>query len=44
MVLHTDDRLPFREITTVLDAVEGTRRPMILASREEAVGAFNTTF
>jgi biopolymer transport protein ExbD len=44
VVLHTDDRLPFREITSVLDAVEGTRRPMILASREEAVGAFNTTF
>jgi hypothetical protein len=43
-VLHTDDRLPFREITAVLDAVEHTRRPMRIASREEAVGAFNTTF
>jgi biopolymer transport protein ExbD len=43
-VLHTDDRLPFREITAVLDALEGTRRPMILARREESIGAFNTTF
>jgi biopolymer transport protein ExbD len=43
-VLHTDDRLPFSEIASVLDALGGTRRTMILASREQPVAAFNTTF
>jgi biopolymer transport protein ExbD len=44
-VLHSDDKLPFREIVAVLDALGATRRDMRSTDGKTAqVSAFNTTF
>ncbi len=43
-VLHTDNRLPFKEITSVLDAIHGTKRPLRIGGAEQQVAAFNPTF
>jgi biopolymer transport protein ExbD len=45
LVLHSDDRMPFRELVAVLDAAHTTRRPLKLTDgRTREVSAFNTTF
>jgi len=45
LVLHTDDRTPFRELVAVMDAAQGTRREMRLSDgRPHDVSVFNTTF
>jgi len=44
-VLHSDDRLPFREIVAVLDALNAAQRDIKLPSGSLArMPAFNTTF
>ncbi len=43
-VLHTDNRLPFKEITAVLDAIHGTKRGYRVGNEEQLVAAFNPTF
>lgn len=43
-VLHTDNQLPFHEITGVLDALGSTKRRMMLGGSETLVAAFNPTF
>jgi len=45
LVLHTDDRVPFRELVAVLDAANTTHRPLRTGDgRQRDVAAFNTTF
>jgi biopolymer transport protein ExbD len=45
LVLHSDDRTPFRELVAVLDAANATRRSVRAPDgRMREVGAFNTTF
>ena len=45
LVLHSDDRTPFRELVAVLDAANGTRRSVRAPDgKMRDVGAFNTTF
>jgi biopolymer transport protein ExbD len=44
LVLHTDDRVPFRELVAVMDAAATTRRPMRLGGETKDVSVFNTTF
>jgi biopolymer transport protein ExbD len=43
-VLHTDDHTEFRYVIAVIDAIYGTRRPMIVGAKHEDVPAFNVTF
>jgi biopolymer transport protein ExbD len=43
-VLHTDNQLPFHDITAVLDALGSTKRRMVLSDQETMVSAFNPTF
>lgn len=45
VILHTDNRVPFKEIVAVMDAVYATRRDVALADGKLAsVPAFNVTF
>jgi biopolymer transport protein ExbD len=45
LVLHTDDRTPFRELVAVLDAANATQRDVRTADgRTHHVAAFNSTF
>jgi biopolymer transport protein ExbD len=44
LVLHTDDRVPFRELVAVMDSAHNTRRPMRLGGETKDVSVFNTTF
>ncbi len=45
LVLHSDDRTPFRDLVAVLDAVNGTRRDLRTPDGKVArVAAFNPTF
>jgi biopolymer transport protein ExbD len=45
LVLHSDDRTPFRELVAVLDAANATRRPLRAPDgKTRDVSAFNTTF
>lgn len=43
-ILHTDNRLPFKEIVAVLDALYTPKREMKLGNKTETVPAFNMTF
>ncbi|MFT3773680.1 MAG: biopolymer transporter ExbD [Minicystis sp.] len=45
IVLHSDDRMPFRDLVAVLDATNATRRSVRMGDgRTREVPAFNTTF
>jgi biopolymer transport protein ExbD len=45
LVLHTDDRMPFRELIAVLDAANATKRDLrVPDGRMLQVPAFNATF
>jgi biopolymer transport protein ExbD len=45
LVLHSDDRMPFRDLVAVLDAANATRRDLLAADGKLAqVPAFNPTF
>lgn len=44
VVLHTDNRLPFKEVVAVMDAIYAPKRPMIVAAAEREVPVFNMTF
>jgi len=43
-ILHTDNRLPFKEIVAVLDALYAPKREMKLGNKNETVPVFNMTF
>ena len=43
-ILHSDNRLPFKEIVAVLDALYATKREMKLGAKTEMVPVFNMTF
>ncbi len=43
-ILHADNRLPFKEIVAVLDALYTTKRDMKLGSKTAQVPVFNMTF
>lgn len=43
-VLHTDNRLPFKEVVAVLDALYATKREMKVGAKTELVPVFNMTF
>lgn len=43
-ILHTDNRLPFKEVVAVLDALYATKREMKVGSKTEMVPVFNMTF
>jgi len=43
-VLHADNRLPFKEIIGVLDALYNQKRPMVLDGKEKKVPVFNMSF
>jgi len=43
-ILHTDNRLPFKEIVAVLDALYTPKREMKLGNKTETVPVFNMTF
>lgn len=43
-ILHSDNRLPFKEIVAVLDALYAPKRDMKLGSKTEQVPVFNMTF
>jgi biopolymer transport protein ExbD len=43
-ILHSDNRLPFKEIVAVLDALYSPKRDMKLGSKTEQVPVFNMTF
>ena len=43
-VLHADNRLPFKEIIGVLDALYSTKRGMVLDGKEKKVPVFNMSF
>ncbi len=43
-VLHSDNRLPFKEIVAVLDALYDTKREMNLGDKIKSVPVFNMTF
>jgi len=42
--LHADNRLPFKEIVAVLDALYSPKREMKLGNNVETVPVFNMTF
>ena len=45
VVLHTDNKTPFRELVAVLDAVNGTKRDLRMSDgRTVKMAAFNSTF
>jgi biopolymer transport protein ExbD len=45
LVLHTDDRTPFRELVAVMDAAQNTRRQIRTSDgKAHDVSVFNTTF
>lgn len=43
-ILHADNRLPFKEIVAVLDALYATKREMKIGAKTEMVPVFNMTF
>ncbi len=43
-ILHTDNRLPFKEIVAVLDALYAPKRDMKFGNKTETVPVFNMTF
>jgi len=44
-VVHTDDRLPFRELAAVLDAIESAKRDVAMPNGQVAkIAAFNPVF
>jgi biopolymer transport protein ExbD len=43
-VLHADNRLPFKEIIGVLDAIYETKRDVVLGGTTKKVPVFNMTF
>ncbi len=45
ITLHTDDRLPYRDIVAVLDAISSTKRDLRMPDgRVAKVSVFNPTF
>jgi biopolymer transport protein ExbD len=43
-ILHADNRLPFKEIVAVLDALYATKREMKVGDKTQLVPVFNMTF
>lgn len=43
-VLHTENRLPYRDIVAVMDAIQAPKRELAAGSRTEVSPVFNTTF
>jgi biopolymer transport protein ExbD len=43
-ILHADNRLPFKEIVAVLDALYATQREMKIGNKDVKVPVFNMTF
>lgn len=43
-VLHSDNKLPFKEIISVLDALYETKREMVFQGQRELVPVFNMSF
>ncbi|MEZ4440715.1 MAG: biopolymer transporter ExbD [Polyangiaceae bacterium] len=43
-VLHADNRLPFKEVIGVLDALYSTKRDMVLGGKTEKIPVFNMSF
>jgi biopolymer transport protein ExbD len=43
-VLHADNKLPFRDVIGVLDALYDQKRPMVIENAEKKVPVFNMTF
>ena len=43
-VLHADNKLPFREVIGVLDALYDQKREMVLGGKTKKVPVFNMSF
>ena len=43
-MLHIDDNTEFRSIVGVMDAIDATRRELVVGSKAEKVPAFDITF
>jgi biopolymer transport protein ExbD len=43
-VLHADNKLPFKQVIGVLDALYATQRKMVLDGKEKDVPVFNMSF